>query len=210
MFEGDREKYREYIRILAKKAGCTIVGGSHHENVNGTIMIAGCVMNKEGVEIGAYSKLRPYFVELKKVTPGTRLCELDINGRKVIILICADFWYSDLLQSVLTIPDIILIPSLSVSRKPGPEYSRSLWKHLAISRAYEFGVYVGISDWNEKSVLPGYRTCGVGGFADPTQTDPDKLFTPISGEGISFFTPDFERLEAFREDRRMRGFYWKK
>lgn len=107
------------------------------------------------------------------------------------------------------LPDVILVPSLSVSRKPKGEYSRSLWHHLAISRAYEFGVYVGISDWGEQSTLPKYRTCGVGGFADPTLLNPDQFFQPIDEKGISIYKLNFKALESFREDRRQRGFFWK-
>ncbi len=78
-----------------------------------------------------------------------------------------------------------------------------------MSRAYEFGVYVGISDWGEYSRLPKYRTCGVGGLVDPTSLDVQEFFQPISEGGVSVFNLDFRALEEFRADRRMRGFFWK-
>jgi predicted amidohydrolase len=210
IFEEDRDSYRSHIVALAKFSGCTVVGGSHHELNNGNRLNRGCVIDPQGNEIGEYTKLRPYFAEQTRITPGTTLGEICINGRNFLILICADFWFSDLILNASKLPDVILIPSLSVSRKATPDYSRSLWRHLSVSRAYEFGVFVGISDWSENSFLPKYRTCGVGGFADPSVIEPDKIFTPVSGEGISLVNLDFERLERFREDRKMRGFFWKK
>jgi predicted amidohydrolase len=210
MFDEDPESYRTAVSKIARLVGCTVIGGSHHELVAGKRMNKGCIIDPKGNEIGEYSKLRPYFAEQENIIPGNTIGEFQINGKNFLILICADFWYSDLILSAAKLPDVILVPSLSVSRKPTPEYSRSLWKNLAISRAYEFGAFVGISDWSKDSTLPKYRTCGVGGFADPSVVEPDGIFTPIAGEGISFFHLDFERLEKFREDRRMRGFFWKK
>jgi predicted amidohydrolase len=208
-FDDDKESYVAFLRTLARTAGCTIVGGSHHRDVNGKRINIGNVIDAHGNEIGSYEKLRPYFNEQNHVVPGERFGELRINGKNVLIVICADFWYSDILLKATVLPDIILVPSLSVSRKPAAEYSRSLWHHLAISRAYEFGVYVGISDWGEDSSLPTHRTCGVGGFANPTLVKPGEFFQPISQEGISMFTLDFNALDQFRADRRMRGFFWK-
>ena len=208
-FDDDAETYVTFLRKLASIAGCTIVGGSHHRSVNGRRINIGNVIDASGNEIGTYSKLRPYFNEQNHVSPGEHFGEIRINGTNVLIVICADFWYSDILLRATVLPDVVLVPSLSVSRKPDAAYSRSLWYHLAISRAYEFGVYVGISDWSEDSSLPEHHTCGVGGFADPTAVDPQKLFQPISNEGASIFHLDFERLDKFRTDRRMRGFFWK-
>ena len=208
-FDDDKETYLNFLRKLASIAGCTIAGGSHHRSVNGKRINVGNVIDASGNEIGTYSKLRPYFNEQNHVSPGEQFGEVRINGKNVLIVICADFWYSDILLKATVLPDVVLVPSLSVSRKPSAEYSRSLWHHLAVTRAYEFGVYVGISDWSENSSLPKHRTCGVGGFADPTTVDSQKFFQPISKEGVLIFPLDFDALEAFRLDRRMRGFFWK-
>jgi hypothetical protein len=98
---------------------------------------------------------------------------------------------------------------LSVTRKPTPDYSRSLWRHLAVARAYELGCYVGVSDWAHPSQLPALATSGVGGFADPTVVDPDRLWQPLGPHAVRAFALDFDALEAFRDDRRARGFFWK-
>ena len=206
---GDPGGYAEYLQELWCIAGCAIVGGSHHRTVGGKRMNVGAVLNEHGREAGNYSKLRPYSSEREKVTPGDALGEFRINGRNLLIVVCADFWYSDIILQTKTLPDMILVPSFSVSRKPSAEYSRSLWRHLAVTRAYEFGVFVGISDWSADSSLPQNRTCGVGGFADPTQIEPEKFFQPIKSGGISLFKLDFDALEEFRKDRRTRGFFWR-
>lgn len=206
---GNTELYENFLKRLLSIAGCTIIGGSHHRESDGKRKNAGSVLSLQGEIVGNYTKLRPYFQELKHITPGNSIGEFTINGINILVLICADFWYSDLLLKATKQPDVILVPSLSVSRKASPEFSRTLWRHLAITRAYEFGAYIGISDWHENSSLPMYRTCGVGGFADPAQVEPEKLFSPVSEDGISIFTLDINALEQFREDRKKRGFFWK-
>ena len=208
-FDDDVQTYTNFLKQLAATAGCTIVGGSHHRSVESKRINIGNVVDANGIDIGSYSKLRPYFNEQNQISPGENFGEFRINGKNFLVVICADFWYSDILLRASVLPDVILVPSLSVSRKPDASYSRSLWHHLAVARAYEFGVYIGISDWGESSTLPKYRTCGVGGFCDPASRDARNFFVPISEKGVSMFDLDFEALEEFRADRRMRGFFWK-
>ena len=121
-FGGDTESYLEFIRKLAQVAGCTIVGGSHHRKIEGKRFNVGTVVDAKGKELGTYSKLRPYFNEQNHIAPGTQLGEFTINGRNILVLICADFWYSDILLKATKLPDVVLVPSLSVSRKPNADY----------------------------------------------------------------------------------------
>ncbi|MBS4027339.1 MAG: carbon-nitrogen hydrolase family protein [Ignavibacteriales bacterium] len=207
-FDDDVNSYDDFIRKLASLANCTVVGGSHHRTMNGKRINYGIAVDRKGNEIGNYSKLRPYFHELNHVFAGDSFGEFQINGKNFLVLICADFWYSDLMFKTKKQPDVILVPSLSVSRKPNAGYSQSLWKHTAITRAFEFGAFVGISDWSENSLLQKNRTCGVGGFTDPTTIQDDNFFYAISSEGISMFKLDFDALDEFRSDRKMRGFFW--
>lgn len=205
----DRERHLSDMRALATTLGCHVVGGSHHETRDdGRRVNSGVAVAPDGQLVGRYEKLRPYASERSVAEAGTTLGEFEIAGRRVLVLICADFWFSDLIQAVKTLPDLILVPALSVTRKPTPDYSRSLWRNLAIARAYEFGVFVGVSDWGYPSELGALVTSAVGGFADPTQIDPEKHFTSITGDS-QIFDLDFDRLEAFRTDRRERGFYWR-
>jgi hypothetical protein len=208
-FTNDAEEYLHEIRTMAAQTGCTVVGGSFHEIHDSLRRNTGAVVAADGSVLCSYDKLRPYADERQRVDPGSRLGECIIGGRRVLVLICADFWFSDLYSKVKELPELVLVPALSVTRKPSSEYSRTMWRHLAVSRAYEFGVFVGISDWAEDSVLPVHRCSGVGGFADAATTDVRAFFTPIGQQRLQIITPDFGSLDAFRSDREARGFFWK-
>ena len=205
-----REQYVRTIADLARTLGCNVVGGSHHETRGGELVNSGLAVGPDGARLGEYEKVRPYASERAGVRGGAAPGEFVIGGRRFMVLICADFWFSDLFHQAQHLPDVVLVPALSVSRKPTPDYSRSLWRHLAIARAYEMGTFVGISDWGHPSKLPALFTSGVGGFADPTQTEPEQLFRPIDPTGAGAFALDFERLASFRQDRIDRGFFWKR
>jgi predicted amidohydrolase len=204
-----RSDYELGIRSLARSLGCHIIGGSHHEQRDGRRFNAGVVSDPSGQLLASYEKLRPYAAEREYVEPGTALGELKIAGKRLLVLVCADFWFSDLFHRTTELPDLVLVPAHSVTRKPTPEYSRALWRHLAVARAYEFGVYVGVSDWaSQPAPAPFLPAAGVGGFADPTQIDPASLYVPISG-AVHMYPLDFAALEAFRADRYGRGFFWR-
>jgi predicted amidohydrolase len=209
MFTDDPRDYHAAISSLAREFDCVIVGGSYHERRETGAVNAGIAIDPQGSILGAYEKLRPYAEERKRVAPGTRLGEFVIDGRRIMVLICADFWFSDLFFRAGQLPDLVLVPALSVTRKSSPVYSRTMWRHLAVTRAYEFGVFAGISDWGHPSQLPSLFTSGVAGFADPTQTDPALFFCPVSENGVTVFNLDFQALDQFRADRRQRGFFWK-
>lgn len=205
----ERGTYERDVAALARELGCHVVGGSHREERGGKAVNSGLMFDPRGRPVGRYEKLRPYASERTFVQPGSALGEIDVAGRRLLVLICADFWFADLFVRASALPDLVLVPALSVTRKAMPDYSRALWRHLAVARAYEFGVYVGISDWAYPSELPVLFASGVGGFADPTTVDPSRFFTSIGPSGVGVHELDFERLEAFRHDRRERGFFWK-
>lgn len=204
-----RDAYEAGVCSLARRLGCHVVGGSHHEARGNERVNAGVVSDHGGQIVGRYEKLRPYADERRRVQRGETLGELTIGPCRILILICADFWFSDVFHRTQALPDLVLVPAHSVSRKPEPTYSRSLWSHLAVARAYEFGVYVGISDWAHARV-PGHPVApsGVAGFANATTIHADEFFTPVQG-ALQIHTLDFGALEAFRTDRRTRGFFWK-
>jgi predicted amidohydrolase len=209
---GPRSAYLKDVAELAVDLGAHVVGGSFHEDREGGAVNAGVVVSPEGSPVGEYEKLRPYAAERSRVRPGARLGEITIGGRHVLVLICADFWFTDLFFRTANVPDLVLVPAFSVTRKPTPDYSRALWRHLAVARAYELGVYVGVSDWAHAPDAVGWSllpTSGVGGFADPVTTDPVGFYTPIGDSGLLAVDLDFEALHAFREDRAARGFFWR-
>ncbi|TMA35625.1 MAG: carbon-nitrogen hydrolase family protein [Deltaproteobacteria bacterium] len=204
---GPADAYERAVGDLARTLGCHVVGGSHHQ-LEGSVN-AGVACDPGGAVVGRYEKVRPYAGERERVQPGRCVGEIAIAGRRILVLLCADFWFADVILGATTLPDVVLVPALSVTRKPTPEYSRALWRHLAVSRAYEYGVYVGISDWAHESELPLLPAAGVAGFADPTGTDPEKLFQPLGASALAAHELHFDRLEDFRRDRRSRGFFWK-
>lgn len=204
----ERQAYERAMTSLAKELSCTLVAGSQHWLEGSSRVHRGIVVQPDGSVLGEFHKLRPYSDERNWVDPGTIRGEFEIDGRRVLVLICADFWFSDLLLATRTQPDLILVPALSVSRKHAPAYSKALWQHLAVTRAYELGAFVGVSDWAHDSTLPVLKASGVSGFADPTQEHADALFAPLDSAVARAFDLDFAALERFRDDRRGRGFFW--
>src|SRR5262245_43008781 len=203
----DGERYARDVAALARALGCHVIGGSHRERLAaGATVNAGLAFDPAGQPVGRYEKLRPYAEEAHGVQGGTVLGELTIAGHDLLVLICADFWYSDVFQRLRRAPEVVLVCALAVTRKPTPHFARTLWGHLAVTRAYELGAYVGISDWASDSEVAGLRVGGVGGFADPTATTPERLFTPIPATGAAAHRLDFAALRSLRRERRARGF----
>lgn len=211
-FRASHDEYVADVCQMSKSLGCHVVGGSHHDEpgADGQRRNSGVVASPDGASLGRYEKLRPYAREREIVTQGSALGEFNVAGRNLLVLICADFWFADLFGRAKVLPDVVLVPAHSVSRKPSPDYSRNLWRHLAIARAYEFGTFVGVSDWAHAAVPPDrLPASGVAGFADPTTADPDAFFHPVDDTGVLVVDLDFDALEAFRRDRVGRGFFWK-
>lgn len=206
----DRGAYEATIAGLSRLLGCHVVGGSHHEERGGQRVNSGVVTDPSGGVVCRYEKLRPYANERAFVRQGEAFGEVRIGGHAVLILICADFWFSDVFYRARELPDLVLVPAFSVTRKPTPTYSQTLWAHLAVSRAYEFGTYVGVSDWayDEQRRGPAPAS-GVGGFADPTTAEPLSLYQPVQGN-VRVFDLDWDALTTFRQDRMSRGFFWKR
>jgi predicted amidohydrolase len=203
------DAYERDMSALAGSLHCHVIGGAHHRPTPAGLMNSGLAFDADGAVIGRYDKLRPYASERACVQPGSARGELVIAGRCILVLVCSDFWFAEVVQQATRLPDVILVAALSVSRKAGPDYSRMLWRHLAVSRAYEFSAYVGISDWAYPSELPVQFASGVGGFADPTTITPEGLFTPMGKRSSAVHVLDFRALDEFRKDRISRGFFWK-
>jgi predicted amidohydrolase len=60
------------------------------------------VADPQGGIVTAYDKLRPYGIEAQLgVGPGTAVGQFEVLGCRVLVLVCADFWYSDVLSDKL-------------------------------------------------------------------------------------------------------------
>ncbi|MBM4363003.1 MAG: carbon-nitrogen hydrolase family protein [Deltaproteobacteria bacterium] len=203
----DRGEYERSVGSLARRLGCHVVGGSHHETRGDRRVNSGVAADASGAVVGRYEKLRPYADERTRVEPGELLGELRLGEVDALVMVCADFWFSDLLARATRLPDLLLVPAFSVSRKPTPDFSRALWRHLAVTRAYELAVYVGVSDWAHVPTGGRVTASGVAGLADPTETDPEALYRPVGG-AVRVYDLDLGALGRLREDRRARGFFF--
>jgi hypothetical protein len=124
---------------------------------------------------------------------------------RVLVSLCADFWYSELFDRS-SLPDLVLVPAFSLTQWPSARSAKLLWRHMAVSRAYEFLTFVGISDWGPASQYRGQRSSAVAGFATPCPKRRETFFLALAPKRIAAFNLDFDRLRAFREDRIRRGF----
>lgn len=203
---GSWQEYLADSADLARWLGCHLVAGSQHRKSPDGTRNAGVIVAPNGSILHIYNKRRPYANERQRVVPGPSSVGVELGGHRLLVMICADFWFTDLLLEQPHAPSLVLVPALSVTRKPSPDYSQALWRHTAVARAYEYGLFVGISDWAANSSLPDARASGVSGFADPTRTVPTELFQSVSRATVVDL--DFAALEAFRADRRARGFFW--
>jgi len=200
------EKYENWVKTTAKTLRCTVVGGSHHEQRETSVVNCGVVANPEGKIVTRYDKHRPYGSELDRgIMGGTAWGQFNLNGRHFVVLVCSDLWYSTSFHQLEAPPDVVLTPSFSVTQRPEPTAGQNLWKHMAVSRAYEFATYVGVSDWAHPCEYDGLYSCGVSGLADPSPDDAC-FFSPV-GDGIfKSYQIDFKRLDELRENRKARGF----
>ncbi len=206
--ESERPEYERATSSLARHLGCYVVGGSHHEERHGGRVNSGSVAAPSGEIISRYEKLRPYGVESKLgVVPGKLTGQFNIGDCRVLVLICADFWYSEVfLSRLMPRPDLILVPTFSISSRASPLAARSLWRSMAVSRAYEFGAYVGISDWAYPSEYHGLKSSSVAGLADPRPHSHDGFFSKLGRRKIDGHSVDLRRLRELRQHRSNHAF----
>lgn len=201
------EEYESWVRTIAKTLRCTVVGGSHHGQRGTSVINCGIVASPEGEIVTRYDKHRPYGSERDHgIVGGTTRGQFNLNGRNFVVLICSDLWFSASFHQLEVLPDIVLTPSFSVTQKPDPAAGQNLWKHMAVSRAYEFTTYVGVSDWAHPCEYDGLFSCGVSGLANPLPDDA-RYFTPVGDEIFKSYQIDFNRLDELRENREARGFF---
>jgi predicted amidohydrolase len=186
---------------LGRAIGCHVVGGTNHHTRKGKTINSGVVSDPQGTIVTSYDKLRPYSVEVRLgVVSGTAVGQFEIRGCRILILVCADFWYSDVfLRRIAPRPDVILVPTFSISRRSSPRVARSLWRSMAVARAYEFSAYVGISDWAYPTEYYGLRSSSVGGLADPRPRNGNGFFARIGERCLVAHAIDLKRLRELRQ-----------
>jgi predicted amidohydrolase len=206
--ESEQKNYERLTIDLARAIGCHVVAGTNHHTRRGKMVNAGVVADPQGGIVTAYDKLRPYGIEAQLgVGPGTAVGQFEVLGCRVLVLVCADFWYSDVLvRRISPRPDLILVPTFSISRRSSPWVARSLWRSMAIARAYEFSVYVGISDWAYPCDYHGLRSSSVAGLADPRPRGSNGFFTRIGDRSLVAHAIDLPRLRELRQYRNEHAF----
>lgn len=198
----DRARYLRRIRDMARSLGAWLVGGSHHHTRHGRTLNSGAVAAPDGEIVVDYDKAHPYGVDAEAdVDPGTRRGVVEIGGRRVLVLLCADFWHSALVHESELQTDLIAVPSFSVSRLRPPTPARTIWHHMAIGRAYEFGSFVAISDWATSASFRENPSAGVAGIAHPHPVAGQRLFDPIGRRSLAHRNLDLTVLDRLRDDR---------
>lgn len=202
------EEYESAIAELARSWNCWLVGGSHYLPMEHGLINSGVVCSPTGEITSTFHKSRPYGSELGNgVVPGEKSTVFEVDGRRVAVFICSDFWFSDALTQLDVNPDVILIPSFSITQKQDPSAARELWKHMTVSRAYEYAAYVGVSDWAHPCKFDGLSAAGVTGLVNPRPRG-DVYHQAQSGR-FGVYELDFDRLDSFRANRAERGFLGK-
>lgn len=206
---GDPAEYEAAICGLAKDLGCHVVGGSCYVPTDRALVNSGIVADDQGRVVSRYEKVRPYGSEIGTgIAGGSKVGHFELQGRKFAVLICSDLWFSDTFTGLTDVPDTILIPSFSITQRDDPRKARELWKHMVIARAYEYTSYVGVSDWAHPCKFEGLCAAGVAGFANP-RPNGDCFYSTNEDLQLKAYDLDYARLDAFRDNRDVRGFLWK-
>ncbi len=198
--------YEAAMRSIAMENRCHVVGGSAYAPAPDGKLNAGLVVDQSGKIVSRYEKFRPYGAENGAgVSRGKTSGTFEVAGRTFAVMICADMWFSESFALLGCEPDVLLIPSFSITQREDPDKARRLWQHMMIARAYEYAAYVGVCDWAHPCEFEGLPAAGVSGFADP-RPNGESFFAGNGDDHIRTYTLDFERLESFRSNRVDRGF----
>lgn len=200
----DDRAYLAALRAITATTGAWLVGGTHHRPETSTN--TGYALAPDGTVAHRYDKLNPYGTENDHgIRPGGAITTGRLAGLNVTVLVCADAWYPEHLVTQRDVPELLVVPSFSTTRRP-PAFARALWRHLAITRAYEFTTYVALADWRPGTTHHGIPCAGTSGIADPAPHHPGHYFTPAPDRTSFIHHLDLTKLHALRQDRGSRGF----
>jgi predicted amidohydrolase len=203
-----RARYCSAVSQLAARLDRWVIGGSHHWDADGGRRNAGVVVAPTGDIVAAYEKRHPFGAEIDAdVGSGAGPVVVDVGGVSVAAMICADFWHSECVHQLDPHPDVIAVASFSISRGRAPGAAKELWRHLAVTRAWEHGVHVGISDWSPASSYGGLHAVGLAASASPAPTRPAGFITGLGNRRVQTIEVDIDRLRSFRADQHERGMF---
>jgi predicted amidohydrolase len=203
----------DFLAQLAKTLKSFLIGGSFHhlDTRSGNYFNTCYIFNRQGENIARYHKRKLFDRELKSgVIPGNSPLILNIEGWRVNVQICADFWYPELSRELLGDYDIIAVPAQSVLRHPDfQDYGRRLWHALALTRAQENSVITMVADHAGTDRKP--YSAGGSSVCDPSigliSNDLDEIHLK-SADGrpsILELEVNLERLKQFRQYRFAKG-----
>ena len=202
----------DFLRSLAADFSLNLVGGSFHrrDESSGKYLNTSFVLNRKGDITGFYHKRKLFHRELNsEVLSGDKPAVFNIEGWRVAVQICADFWFPELSREILGSFDIIAVPAQSVVRSPEFQtYGRVLWHNLALTRAQENAAVTIVADHPAFEQAP--FCSGGSSICDPSLSmmtaDLAEIHRKTEGKpGAVCLTIDLERLKKFRLYRAERG-----
>ncbi len=171
---------RRFLANLARAGRVNVIGGSvDRPQPEGRPRNTCFVMDRDGNEIGHYDKRALFSHEADHRSRGDSAGVFEVDGFRVGVLICADFWHPEYAREMLDAIDVLCVPAKSaVPSDKYVEYTRTLWESLALTRAMESAVAVVVADWSaarhDESLSAGgadtrrtYYTCGTSTICDP-------------------------------------------
>jgi len=202
----------EFLRDLARKYRCNLIGGSfHHHHKSGKYLNTCYIFNREGNLLGEYYKRELFHREIEQgVDRGDRSTVVEIEGWRIGVLICADLWYPELCRELLDKTDIIAVPVQSVVRNAAYQvYGRRVWHALAMTRSQENSIIVMAADHPALNRFPyaggGSSICDPSAAGEESGMANIQLILDEGKAGAITAEVDKTKLEEFRRYRRSRG-----
>ena len=212
--DGDQTHWQamqDFAAAMARQHNVNLAAGSveRWDARRGARFNTAVVYNRRGEEIGRYDKRRLFgFEQRRGVQPGNAALRLEVDGVRVGLLICSDFWYPELTRPLALSCDLLLVPAQTTIRpESDPAYARTLWHSLALTRAQENAVAVAVSDQAAFAEAP-FRCGGASSFSDPGAglSGAALQYTLADGRiAVLTHTVDLAQLAEFRAYRRSNG-----
>lgn len=130
----------EYLRNLARKHACTVLGGVVTEDASGKCRNEAIVFDDSGVELARYAKIRPFNIggETAVHTAGEEIVVFEWAGFKIAPLICYDLRFPELARDATLRHGAEMI--IYIASWPAKRYQH--WLTLLQARAIENQAYV--------------------------------------------------------------------
>ena len=133
-------EYDEFLRLLAQKHRCCVVGGAVSESRSGRCRNEAVVFDAQGRELTRYAKIQPFNIggEGAAYEAGDKVCVFEWGGFKIAPFICYDLRFPELArEAVLKHGAEVLI---YIASWPSKRYQH--WLTLLQARAIENLAYV--------------------------------------------------------------------